>query len=90
MSLGFSDAEVRNTRVEKRSEASGKTPGDIDLRKKYEVTVLAISRNHKFMYDPRAETELGPDNILLVISSPEKLEGIRGLFESSPQQLPIF
>jgi len=82
MSLDFSDVEIKSIRVEKHSEAAGKTLGDIDLRKKYGVTVLAISRNHKLMYDLRAETELSPDDILLVISPPEQLEEIRELFEN--------
>ncbi|WP_440947541.1 cation:proton antiporter domain-containing protein [Methanosarcina sp. T3] len=82
LSLDFSDVEIKSVRVEKHSEAAGKTLGYIDLRKKYGVTVLAISRNHRLMYDLRAETELSPDDILLVISPPEQLEEIRELFEN--------
>jgi monovalent cation:H+ antiporter-2, CPA2 family len=33
------------------------------------------------MYDLRAETELNPDDIVLVISLPQQLEEIRSLFE---------
>ena len=82
LSLDFSDVEIKSVRVEKQLEAAGKTLGNIDLRKKYGVTVLAISRNHRLMYDLKAETELSPDDILLVISPPEQLEVIRELFEN--------
>lgn len=43
--------------------------------------MLAISRDHKRIYDLGAETELKSDDILLVISPPEKREELRELFE---------
>jgi CPA2 family monovalent cation:H+ antiporter-2 len=79
--LDFSDVDVRSIRVGKYSKASGKTIGDLNLRKMYGVSVLAISRNHRLIYDLGAETELQPDDILLVISPPERFEEIRELFE---------
>ncbi len=82
LALDFSDVEIKSIRVGELSEAVGRTLGDLDLRKKYGVSVLAISRNHRLIYDMRAETELNPDDILLVISPPEELEEIRKLFEN--------
>lgn len=81
LSLDFSDVDVRSIRVGKHSRASGKTLGDLNIRKMYGVSVLAISRNHNLIYDLGADTELNPDDILLVISPPEKFEEIRELFE---------
>jgi monovalent cation:H+ antiporter-2, CPA2 family len=81
LALDFSDVEIRSIRVEKYSEAAGKTLENLNLRKKYGVSVLAISRDHRLMYDLRAETELNPDDIILVISLPQQLEEIRSLFE---------
>ena len=81
LALDFSGVEIKSIRVGKHSEAARRTLGNLDLRKKYGVTVLAISRNHRLMYDLRAETELNPDDILLVISPPEQLDEIRNLFE---------
>ena len=81
ISLDFSDVEIRSLRVGKHSEAAGQTLGGLQIRKKYGVSVLAISRKHRLMYDLGAETELNPDDIMLVISPPERLEGFRELFE---------
>lgn len=81
LALDFSDVDIRSIRAGKHSEAAGRTLGNLDLRNKYGVSVLAISRNHRLMYDLGAETELNPDDILLLISPPEKLEEIRELFE---------
>jgi CPA2 family monovalent cation:H+ antiporter-2 len=82
LALDFSDVEIRSIRVGKYSEAAGKTLENLNLRKKYGVSVLAISRNHRLMYDLRAETELNPDDIILIISPPQQLEEIRSLFEA--------
>jgi CPA2 family monovalent cation:H+ antiporter-2 len=81
LALDFSDVEIKSIRVGKQSEAAGRTLGNLDLRKKYGVTILAISRNHRLIYDLRADTELNPDDILLVISPPEQLDEVRNLFE---------
>ncbi|AKB17282.1 cation:proton antiporter [Methanosarcina sp. WWM596] len=81
ISLDFSDVEIRSVRVGKNSEATGQTLVDLNIRKKYGVSVLAISRDHKLIYDLGAETELKSDDILLVISPPERLEELRELFE---------
>lgn len=81
ISLDFSDVEIRSVRVGKHSEAVGQTLGGLQIRKKYGVSVLAISRKHRLMYDLGAETELNPNDILLIISPPERLEKFRELFE---------
>ncbi len=80
--LDFSDVDIRSIRVGKNSEAAGKTIGDLNIRKMYGVSVLAISRNHRLIYDLGADTELNPDDILLVISPPERFEETRELFEA--------
>lgn len=81
LSLDFADVDIRSIRVGKNSEAAGQTLGDLNIRKRYGVSVLAISRNNILIYDLAAETELNPDDILLVISPPERLEELRELFE---------
>lgn len=81
LSLDFSDVDIRSIRVGKHSKASGKTIGNLNIRKMYGVSVLAISRTHRLIYDLGAETDLYPDDILLVISPPERFEEVRELFE---------
>jgi monovalent cation:H+ antiporter-2, CPA2 family len=83
LALDFSDVDIKSIRIGENSKAAGRTLGDLDLRKKHGITVLAISRNHRLVYDLRAETELNPDDIILVISPPQKLDEIKILFESN-------
>lgn len=81
LALDFSDVEIQSIRISKHSKAAGKTLGNLNLRKEHGISVLAISRNHRLMYDLRADTELKPDDIILVISPLYQLEEIRSIFE---------
>lgn len=83
LALDFADVEIRSIRVEKSSKTVGMTLGELDLRKNYGVSALAISRNHKIIPGPEAETEILADDILLLISPQENFEGIVKLFENS-------
>jgi CPA2 family monovalent cation:H+ antiporter-2 len=83
LALDFADVEIRSIRVGKLSKASGKTLGGLDLRKIYGVSVLAISRQHKIIPGVQAETEVLPDDLLLVISPPEKLDEVRSLLQGN-------
>ncbi len=91
LALNFADVEIRSLRVGKFSKVAGKTLGELDLRKDYGVSVLAVSRYHKIIPGPEAETEILADDILLVISPPEKLDEVRKLCEDSMeyQSIPL-
>lgn len=80
LALDFSNLDIKSIRIGKHSSAAGKTIGDLDIRKSYGVSILAISRDHRLIYDLGAETELNSNDILLVISPPENLEEIREFF----------
>lgn len=46
---------------------------ELDLRRKYDITVLAIKRGEKFIVNPSAEEKIYPDDILVVLGSREKI-----------------
>lgn len=83
LALDFANVEIRSVRVGKFSKSTGMTLGELNIRKNYGVSVLAISRSHKLIPGPEAETEILSDDILLVISPPENIDEIRRLFEDS-------
>ncbi|RXA18965.1 potassium transporter KefB [Methanosarcina sp. MSH10X1] len=83
LALDFADVEIRSIRVGKSSRAAGMTLGELNLRKNYGVSALAISRLHKIIPGPEAKTEILANDILLVISPPEKLDEVRKLCEDS-------
>lgn len=83
LALDFADVELRSIRVGNLSEAVGMTIGELNIRKRYGVSILAISRHHKLISGLQAETKILADDILLVISPPEKLDEIKKLFEGN-------
>lgn len=83
LALDFADVEIRSIRVGKFSKAAGMTLGELNLRKNYEVSALAISRHHKIISWLQAETEIFADDLLLIISPPEKIDEVRTLLEDS-------
>ena len=80
LALDFADVEIRSVRLEKGSQAAGKSLGELEIRKKYGVSVFAISRDHRIIPDLKAETVLHPGDLLLIISLPEKIEEFETLF----------
>ena len=85
LALDFADVEIRSIRVGKLSKGAGVTLGELNLRKNYGVSALAISRSHKIIPGPEAETKILADDILLVISPPENFDEVRKLFENSKE-----
>ncbi|MGB9929921.1 MAG: cation:proton antiporter [Methanosarcina sp.] len=84
--LAFAGVEIRSIRVGKLPESMGITLGELDLRRIYGVSVLAISRQNMIISQLKAETEILVSDILLVISPPDKLDEVRGLFEENTEQ----
>ena len=50
-----------------------KTLKELDLRRKYDVTVLAIRRGGKFIVNPSAEEVIVQNDILVVLGRREKI-----------------
>ncbi len=50
-----------------------KTLKELDLRKKYDMTILAIKRGDKFIVNPSAEEIIVQDDILVVLGKREKI-----------------
>ena len=60
-------------RISAESPLSGKTLGQVDLRKRFGVTVVAIGRNSEILGNPGAETVIQPGDILFLLGAPENI-----------------
>ncbi|BAI62740.1 putative Na(+)/H(+) antiporter [Methanocella paludicola SANAE] len=74
------NVEVSTIQVKEGAAASGKTIKDVELRKKYGVTVLLLKRGAETIYNPDADTRLMPGDWLFVFGEPAKLSGASALF----------
>lgn len=80
--LYLPDAEICSFRVQERSAVAGKSLGEIELRKKYGVTLLAIRRNAETISNPGANAVLAPNDISVLVGPPEELTKVKSLFSA--------
>ena len=73
------DIEISALRVHPGSSLVGKSLTQIELRRKYGVTLLAIRRNSKILTDIGGETRFCADDILVVLSQSHKITAIKSL-----------
>ena len=69
--------------VEPGAPVSEKTLGDINVRKQFSVTVLAIRRGTEVIENPSGETDLKAGDDVVVIGTPDKIRDIAGIFRAS-------
>jgi len=72
--------DIVTLRVGETSAVVDMTLGEINLRKKYGVTLLAIRRGEETLTNPGGEITLLKNDNLIVLGSPEQLAAIRKLF----------
>ena len=82
MKLHLPDVDISTLRLEEGSDFVGKSLGQIELRKKYGVTLLAIRRNAKILSNPDANTVLHAEDLLIILGTPVKLANVCPLLMS--------
>ena len=80
--LHLPDVEVSSLRVEEGSPIVGMSLLELELRKKYGVTVLAVRRDSQTFPNPEVEMPFYADDVLYVMGIPEKLAESAQLFVS--------
>ncbi len=76
------DVEISALKVAERSPLVGKSIAEINLRKTFGVTVLAIRRNSQILSNPHADTQFLSDDTLVVLGLPEKIANLMGFIKS--------
>ncbi|MBE0447056.1 MAG: cation:proton antiporter [Actinobacteria bacterium] len=79
-SLHLPDIEITTFRIGKRSPAAGSSLGQIALRKKYGVSMLAIRRDSEMLSNPHGETQLRANDVVVVVGTRDKIAEVIGLF----------
>jgi CPA2 family monovalent cation:H+ antiporter-2 len=83
LDLHLPEVEVSSMRIEEGSPIEGKSLVELELRKKYGVTVLAVRRDSQTFPNPDVERPFLTDDVLYVIGTPEKLAECARLFFKS-------
>lgn len=74
------DVEMRRFMLPATSWAAGQTLAQTNLRQRYDVTVLAIRRGTGVISNPDGDEHLCPDDELIIMGLPEKLDQVGAVF----------
>ncbi|MCK4388776.1 MAG: potassium transporter KefB, partial [Desulfobacterales bacterium] len=85
LKLQLPDVEISTLRVAERSALVGKSLVEIELRKKYGVTVLAIRRNSQILSNPPADIQFCVNDVLFVLGPPDRVAEVAGL-SNNPEE----
>ena len=83
LKIHLPDIEITTFRIDQESSLVGKSLAQIDLRKKYGVTLLAIHRGTQTLSNPGGNTRLCANDLLVVIASAHNLGAISTLLQHS-------
>lgn len=76
------DIDISTFQIKNESPLIGKTLGQVMLRQKYGITVVAIRRDSRIISNPGADMILNNSDALYVLGSPEKISEATSLFTS--------
>jgi CPA2 family monovalent cation:H+ antiporter-2 len=79
LNLQLPDVEISTLRVVERSPLVGKSLAEIELRKKYGVTVLAIRRNSQILSNPNVNMPFCTNDVLFILGPPDRVAEVAGL-----------
>jgi hypothetical protein len=77
------DMQIRKVWLSEASPLAGCTLAQIDLRRKYDVTLLAIRRGSLVITNPGGDVQVCPRDELIIMGHPDKLDGVATLFPYS-------
>jgi len=76
------DLEISTFRLSGRAPLVGKSLAEMELRKKYGVTVLAVRRNSQMLPNPEPDMQLLASDLLIVMATPENINKATWLFKN--------
>ncbi|HOA68923.1 MAG TPA: cation:proton antiporter [Methanosarcina thermophila] len=79
---GLPGVDIQVVKVEEGSNFDGKTLADLELRKKYRVTVLSIRRDSEMIYVPDGNSLIQAKDVCVILGEPKDLFNIRKFFEN--------
>jgi len=80
LKIHLSNDEIVTFRVDEKSTLIGKTLSQLDLRKEYGVTLLAIKRDLQTISNPAGDTKLYANDLLVLLGATDRIAKLSSLF----------
>ncbi|MBU2497588.1 MAG: cation:proton antiporter [Proteobacteria bacterium] len=81
LKLQIPDIDITTVRVHEGSPMAGKSIAQVQLRKTYGVTLLAIQREGETISNPDADRIIQANDLLILLATPAQLAGACSLFQ---------
>ena len=82
LTLNLPDIEISTLRVCEGSPVDGKSLAQVELRKRYGVSILAIRRGERILSNPDADIHLLGNDVVVALGAPDKIAAVMELFRS--------
>ena len=80
------DIEISALRIGEKAPIIGRSLAQIELRKKYGVTLLAMRRGTEVLSSPDVDMPFHAGDVLFAVGSSEKIAGVMGLFHNPDEK----
>ncbi|HNX17158.1 MAG TPA: cation:proton antiporter [Methanoregula sp.] len=80
LKVALPDSDITRLTVFPESLVAGKSLRELNFRKDYGVTVLAVRRNEEVMTNPDGDCQLEPGDIVIVMGPPDKIDRVFHIF----------
>jgi monovalent cation:H+ antiporter-2, CPA2 family len=84
LEVQLSDTEIRSFRVNSDGPGEGKSLAELDLRKNYGATVLAIRRDKDFIANPASDERLRGNDVVVLMGTSESVCSVTGVINREP------
>ena len=79
----FSEVNLSNLKVPPQCKLTGRTIKETDLRKRFNITLLAIKRDKELISNPPPETEFQEDDVLYLFGEPTSIINFKIFMEGN-------
>ena len=86
LNLQLPDVEISTLRVVEGSPLIGKNLAEIELRKKYGVTLLAIRRNSQIISNPNGSIPFCSNDVLFLLGTPDRIARVADLTQKIKEE----
>ena len=82
LDANLSEVNLANLKVPSKCKISGKSLAEINMRKEFGVTLLAIKRDRELIHNPPGDTKLEEDDVLYLFGEPSQIINFKNYIES--------
>ncbi len=82
LDANLSEVNLSNLKVPAKCKIAGKTLSEVDMRKQFGVTLLAIKRDRELKHNPDGDTKLEENDILYIFGEPNQIINFKNYIET--------